>query len=146
MESAFNATIQISVAGTNGVDVDGIGATRLVFALGGAQHDDLVAIGDLAGVLEDLVGENHEVLAGLVMVILVDQEGLGAPRQGQPVEGVLIVGDAVDRGGRTFTGHAVHGGTGLGVGDDGLGVELVGQVDGSGKKSAERQRMAVNDQ
>lgn len=103
MESAFNATIQISVAGTNGVDVDGIGATRLVFALGGAQHDDLVAIGDLAGVLEDLVGENHEVLAGLVMVILVDQEGLGAPRQGQPVEGVLIVGDAVDRGGRTFT-------------------------------------------
>ena len=74
----------------------------------------LVAIGDLAGVLEDLVGENHEVLAGLVMVILVDQEGLGAPRQGQPVEGVLIVGDAVDRGGRTFTGHAVHGGTGLG--------------------------------
>ncbi len=38
------------------------------------QHDDLVAIGDLAGVLEDLVGENHEVLAGLVMVILVDQE------------------------------------------------------------------------
>lgn len=86
MESAFNATIQISVAGTNGVDVDGIGATRLVFALGGAQHDDLVAIGDLAGVLEDLVGENHEVLAGLVMVILVDQEGLGAPRQGQPVK------------------------------------------------------------
>ena len=34
------------------------------FALGGAQHDDLVAIGDLAGVLEDLVGENHEVQIG----------------------------------------------------------------------------------
>ena len=27
----------------------------------------------------------------------------------------------------------MHGGTGLGVGDDGLGVELVGQVDGGGR-------------
>ena len=40
------------------------GPARLVLALSGAQHDDLVAIDDLAGILEDLVGEDHQVLAG----------------------------------------------------------------------------------
>ena len=74
-----------SVVGTDGVHVDGVGAASGVLALSGAQHDDLVAVGDLAGVLEDLVGEGHEILAGLVVVVLIEQEGLGAPGEGQPV-------------------------------------------------------------
>ena len=118
------------------MDVDGIGAARLVLALGGAQHNDLVAIGDLAGILQDLIGEDHQVLAGLVVVILIEQEGLGTPRQSQPVIGVLVVGDAIDRGGRAFAGHAVHGGTGLGVGNDSLGVQLVSQIHSCGRHSA----------
>ena len=107
-----------------------------MLALGGAQHNDLVAIGDLAGILQDLIGEDHQVLAGLVVVILIEQEGLGAPRQSQPVIGVLVVGDAIDRGGRAFAGHAVHGGTGLGVGNDGLGVQLVSQIHSCGRHGA----------
>ena len=49
---------------------------------------------------------------------------------------MLVGGQAVDRGGRTLTGDAVHGGTGLGVSNDGLGVELVGQVHSGGGDSA----------
>ena len=70
------------------------------------------------------------------MVVLIEQEGLGAPGEGQPVVGVLVGGQAVDRGGRTLAGHTVHGVAGLGVGDDGLGVELLGQVDGGGGNGA----------
>lgn len=116
---------QSLLAEANGVHVDAVGAARLVFALSGAQHDDLVAVSNLASFLQHLVGVFHQVAAGLVVVVLLDQEGFGAPAQSQPVVGMLVVGDAEDRDGRAFAGHAVHGGTGLGVGDDGLGVELL---------------------
>jgi hypothetical protein len=107
-----------------------------VIALSRAQDDDLVAVSNLASILEDLVRVDHEILAGLVVVVLLEQEGFGAPGQSQPVVGVLVAGQAVDRGGRTLTGDAVHGGAGLGVSNDGLGVELVGQVHSGGGDSA----------
>lgn len=114
-----------SVAGTHGVNVDRIGAAGQMLAMGGAQHNDLVAVGDLAVLAQHLVGEGHQILAGHVVVILIELDAFGAPAQSQPVEGVLVVGETIDRGSRALAGDAVHGGSGLRVGDDGLGIELL---------------------
>ena len=72
-----------SVASTDRVHVDGIGAARAMLALCGAQHDNTIAISDLARGTQDLVGEHHEVAAVLVVVVLVEQASVPQLRASQ---------------------------------------------------------------